>query len=188
MGRKIAGRQGPRTEARFGGLVALSSDVYWEQDAQYRFTHFAGTQTEFVKDLRRTHIGRRRWDIDCLNMKPRDWAQHRALLRARLPFRDLELGRLGEDGSVRWLSVSGEPFFDAAGKFIGYRGLGKDITARKREQALSALEHTVTRALAGAETSSAGVHAVLRAVCELEGWPVGRYFVADDKAGLLRFA
>ena len=189
MGRKATrGAAGARTAGRFGGLVALSSDVYWEQDAEYRFTHFAGSRIEMVQRLRRSHLGKRRWDFTYLNIGAADWKAHKALLQARLPFRDLELGRLHEDGTVQWLSVSGEPFFDAAGAFLGYRGLGKDITARKREQALSALEHSIAAALSAADSTAAGIQAVLAAICELEGWPVGRYFVVDEDAGLLRFA
>jgi hypothetical protein len=78
--------------------------------------------------------------------------------------------------------------FDAAGGFKGYRGIGKDITARKREEKLLALEHTVTRNLAGAETAGAGLQAAIRAICESQNWECGRYFHADDVAGVLRFA
>jgi len=188
MGGRPAGGRGPRSAERFGSLVALTSDIYWEQDAQYRFTHFSGTRTEMVEALLRMSLGKRRWDHKYVNMSAADWHAHRALLQARLPFRDLELGRVGDDGKLMWTSTSGEPFFNSHGRFAGYRGLGKDITARKREQALTALEHSTTRALAEAETNAAGVQAVLRAICELQGWPVGRYFVVDEEARLLRFA
>ncbi len=35
-----------------------------------------------------------------------------------------------------WLSISGEPVFDEGGHFRGYRGVGTDITERKRAQAV----------------------------------------------------
>src|SRR6266550_1938625 len=38
-------------------------------------------------------------------------------------------------GGTRWISVSGEPIFDAARRFTGYRGVGSDITARKQAEA-----------------------------------------------------
>ena len=58
---------------------------------------------------------------------------------------------------------------------------------RRRGEQLLALEHTVVRHIANADSASAGLKAVMRAMCETEGWDLGRYFRADDKAGVLRF-
>jgi PAS domain S-box-containing protein len=44
------------------------------------------------------------------------------------------------DGTARWRKVSGKPFYDAHGQFLGYRGTAIDITAQKEaELALSAI-------------------------------------------------
>src|SRR5205823_1382996 len=53
-------------------------------------------------------------------------------LEARQPFRDLECCRIGLDGTVRYLSMSGAPIFDQDGRFMGYHGIGRNITERKR--------------------------------------------------------
>jgi hypothetical protein len=120
-------------------------------------------------------------------MSAADWAAHVAVLDARKPFRDLELCRLDESGRKAWVSVSGEPVFDASGAFTGYRGVAKDITARKRAEELRALEHAVNRSLADADNASAAVQAAIRAICESEGWECGRYFRWEEKTGVLRF-
>jgi light-regulated signal transduction histidine kinase (bacteriophytochrome) len=62
-------------------------------------------------------------------------AAHRADLEAHEPFQDLEYGHRDAMGAVHYVSVSGEPQFDAAGAFRGYRGVGKDITRRKTDEA-----------------------------------------------------
>src|SRR3979490_2322090 len=59
---------------------------------------------------------------------------------------------------------------------------------RRREEQLLALEHTVVRHIAVADSASIGLKAIMRAICETEGWDVGRYFRADEKAGVLRFS
>jgi diguanylate cyclase (GGDEF)-like protein/PAS domain S-box-containing protein len=177
-----------RSEERFRSLTELSSDMYWEQDDQYRFTSSSGSGPEWIVKGFREAIGKTRWDFDSLNMAAGDWAAHIALLDAREPFRDLELCKLDESGRKVWVSVSGEPVFDASGVFTGYRGVGKDITERKRAEQLQALEHAVSRSLADADSVTAAVGAVIRAICETEGWECGRYFRWDDKAGNLRFA
>jgi PAS domain-containing protein len=51
-----------------------------------------------------------------------------ANLAARRPFLDYVYSRVNPDGSRQYLMVSGEPMFDAAGRFTGYRGIGKDVT------------------------------------------------------------
>jgi len=176
-----------KSELRFRRLTELSSDMYWEQDDQYRFTSSAGSGPEWIIKGRHEALGKRRWDFRYENMTEADWAAHIALLDARKPFHDLELLRADESGRKIWVSVSGEPVFDASGAFKGYRGVGKDITARKRAEQLQALEHAVSRSLADADSVTAAVQAAIRAICETEGWDCGRYFYVDEKAGVLRF-
>jgi diguanylate cyclase (GGDEF)-like protein/PAS domain S-box-containing protein len=177
-----------KSEARFRSLTELSWDTYWEQDDQYRFTSSSGSGPEWIIKGRHEALGKRRWDFKYDNMTEKDWTAHIALLDARKPFRDLELCRADQSGRKVWVSVSGEPVFDASGAFKGYRGVGKDITDRKRAEELQALEHVVNRSLADADSVTAAVQAAVRAICETEGWECGRYFRWDDKTGNLRFS
>ena len=119
------------SEARFRSLCELSSDVFWEQDAQFRYTAIADASGSV--DPARI-LGRAGWELDYTNMTERDWAAHHAVLEAHQPFRDLELCRTDRAGAETWYSVSGEPVFDASGAFTGYRGVGRDITARKLDE------------------------------------------------------
>jgi diguanylate cyclase (GGDEF)-like protein/PAS domain S-box-containing protein len=176
------------SERRFRSLTGLSSDMYWEQDDQYRFTSSSGSGPEWMVEGLREAIGKRRWDFKYENMTEKDWSAHIALLDARKPFRDLEFCRLHESGGKTWIRVSGEPVFDASGTFKGYRGVGKDITERKRAEQLRALEHAVSRSLADADSVTAAVQAAVRAICETERWECGRYFRWDENTETLRFA
>jgi len=174
------------SEARFRSLTELSSDWYWEQDEQFRLTFMSnrmGKRTGLNAEL---YIGQRRWDQPALNLTEEDWARHRAQIERHEPFVDFELQRPAVGGRSAWLSISGEPVFDAKGRFRGYRGIGHDITARKREDQLLRLEHTVARCLAGAENVPDALRTVIRAVCETENWDCGRYFRVDEDAGEMR--
>src|SRR5204862_467218 len=66
---------------------------------------------------------------------------HKAHLESRLPFRDFGVARATPDGGTRYFSVSGQPHYDARGSFIGYRGVGRDVTeialARERIASLA---------------------------------------------------
>jgi diguanylate cyclase (GGDEF)-like protein/PAS domain S-box-containing protein len=174
------------SEARFRSLTDLSADFYWETDGRHRVVRTR--QGESARPINAGQVGKTRWEIPSTRPDAAGWEAHRATLDAHLPFRDFELARLDPEGVERHLSLSGEPVLDAAGTFVGYRGIGKEITVRKREETLLALEHAVTRCLAEAETAAAGLQAVIRSICESQGWPAGRYFAVDNKAGVLRFS
>ena len=115
-------------------LTELSSDWYWEQDENFRFVRFEG---QLVKKGGKTgypSLGKTRWEVGALNMTEEDWAQHRAVLESHVVFKDFELQDLDYKGRPYWMSLSGAPMFDADGKFLGYRGIGKNITERKRAE------------------------------------------------------
>jgi PAS domain S-box-containing protein len=122
-------------EERFRALVQFSFDVYWESDAQHRFI-----RQEFAEGLvdapaPGSEIGKTRWEVPYLEPDAEAWRQHRETLDAHLPFRDFEHARPTPDGGRRYVSVSGLPVFDKTGRFIGYRGVGRHITDRKRAEA-----------------------------------------------------
>jgi PAS domain S-box-containing protein len=125
------------SEERFLSLTKLSSDWYWEQDAQFRFTEISGGVSESIGLATNSLLGMTRWEIDVLNLSQSAWAQHRAQLERHEPFRGFEVQSVTDTGEVRTLETSGEPLFEQDGKFTGYRGVGRDITARKKaEQAV----------------------------------------------------
>jgi diguanylate cyclase (GGDEF)-like protein/PAS domain S-box-containing protein len=119
------------SEARFRDLTELSADWYWEQDADLRFVEVSPGTPLRAGFAPQGLIGKHRWDYPWLNMSEEDWAAHRAQLERREPFHDLQLRRRGPEGDVV-ISVSGKPIFDAQGRFAGYRGVGRNITERKR--------------------------------------------------------
>lgn len=127
------------SEARFRSLTAMSSDFYWETDVEHRFVRGTTAADLNVSSVWQAQIGKRRWDTPYLSPDEVSWRAHRELLDAHIPFRDFQLSRIGRDGAVRHLSVSGDPVFDAAGIFTGYRGVGTDITERKA--AVLEIEH-----------------------------------------------
>lgn len=122
------------SEERFRMLAALSSDWYWEQDANYRFVRVEGEESSRLGPPALYVVGKCRWEFPASNMTDDDWARHRALLDARRSFRDLELQRVDDSGRERWILVSGVPVYDAAGQFSGYRGVGTDIAERKLQE------------------------------------------------------
>ena len=123
-------------EAILESLNELASDWLWTQDADFRFTWFSSGMSRILGGSPRALIGRRRWESPT-TLSEAQWIAHRKALEAHEYFRDFEYGVVLPDGEVRYISTSGQPVFDAAGQFTGYRGTAKNITDRKRaEQAI----------------------------------------------------
>jgi PAS domain S-box-containing protein len=125
------------SEERFRTLVQFSFDVYWESDAQHRFIRQEFGAGVADAPAPGSEIGKTRWQVPYLEPDEEAWRKHRETLDAHLPFRDFELARPTPDGGKRYVSVSGLPIFDKTGCFVGYRGVGRHITERKKvEEAL----------------------------------------------------
>jgi diguanylate cyclase (GGDEF)-like protein/PAS domain S-box-containing protein len=169
-------------------LLELVADWYWEQDAEFRFTNVSTRRAEKGEVDPFPFVGRKPWDAPALNLTDADWERHRAVLAWHQSFRDFEVQHLAENGRIVWVSLSGQPTFDEAGVFKGYRGVGRDITAQKRAEHMHELEHAVARALAEANHTSDGVRGALRIICEFEGWDSGRCFRVDPATGETKFS
>jgi diguanylate cyclase (GGDEF)-like protein/PAS domain S-box-containing protein len=171
-------------ERHESSLLELLSDWYWEQDEEFRFTVVSSRRPDQGGTDPFPYVGRKHWEQPALNLTEGDWERHRAQLEWHQPFRDFEVQQLTEDGQVIWVSLSGQPVFDAAGKFRGYRGIGRDITRHKRAEELRHLEHAVARCLAQATDTAEGLRSALRVICEIEGWDAGRCFRVDASGEL----
>ncbi len=124
-----------QSEARWRSLTQLSSDWYWEQDADFRIVRLEGNVQGDPGMPDKGHQGLTLWELPGSIVSEAQWRAHRAQLQAHEVFHDFEMQRLGADGEPVWVSVSGEPIFDGEGRFTGYRGLARNITERKRAEA-----------------------------------------------------
>ncbi|MBV9552747.1 MAG: PAS domain-containing sensor histidine kinase [Alphaproteobacteria bacterium] len=57
------------------------------------------------------------------------WRSHYEVLERHEPFRDFTYTWVNPGGQGT-ASISGDPLFDSAGRFLGYRGTGRDITPK----------------------------------------------------------
>jgi PAS domain S-box-containing protein len=123
-----------RSETRFRDLVENTSDLIWEADAHGRCVYCSPGIVEILGLEREQLLGKSPLDFTT----PEEWPVRQTLYQNFLahprPFRGLELAKIHRDGSARVLESSGVPIFDAAGRCTGYRGITRDITARKRAE------------------------------------------------------
>lgn len=124
------------SEARFKALLGMSSDWYWEQGDEYRFTIISGVTRQSMGIDPSARYGVTRWELPYLGITREQMEEHRQQCEAHEPFRDFQYASAMADGQVRWVSISGEPMFNGVGKFMGYRGVGANITERRRTEML----------------------------------------------------
>jgi two-component system cell cycle sensor histidine kinase PleC len=115
------------SELRLRDYAEMASDWLWEQDAQLRFVSIT-PGTPMIGPNDKPYVGRRRWDIVEGDTENEPWRSHKTDLATRRPFRNFRYTLIGSDGRLHHVEVSGNPIFDTAGAFIGYRGIGRDIT------------------------------------------------------------
>lgn len=127
-----------RRDARFSNYLEIASDWIWEQDAEFRFTYLSPSADRYLLQVE-NFIGKTRWEAPSGNGEsPEFWTEHRRMLEAHQPFRDVRF-RCHREGKERFHSISGRPVFGADGTFLGYRGTARDIT--DIETATRELEH-----------------------------------------------
>lgn len=149
MAEKQAARRALRErEAHFRALTLLSSDWHWELDGELRYhrlpdeltgVHFGDTELD----------GCAPWEIPGEEALTLPWGMLRQTLERNEAFRDF-LSRRRDGSRWRYLASSGEPVFDAAGVFRGYRGVSRDITAEMQAREALREEEFRLRALVDA--------------------------------------
>jgi len=117
------------SEARYRSLTELASDWYWEQDETGNFTKVSGPVLEMLGIRVEPLVGdSSRANVAGWNEAERQLLQ--ATIAARQPFLDFVFNRVDADGSPRKFQVSGEPMFNQSCRYIGYRGIGVELTAK----------------------------------------------------------
>ncbi len=119
------------SQSSFEDFAQIAADWIWETDAAGRFTQLSPEAERFFGRPAAELLGVTRstfaWEFEAegLNL-------YRAAVAARRPFRELTYVYSHPDGAPRWFEISGRPCFSADGAFLGYRGIGSDVSEHHR--------------------------------------------------------
>ncbi len=132
--RKLAEAELRHSEQRFRDIAEVSGDWIWELDAGGRYTYVSEGVKRMLGYAPEEVIGKTPFDF----MAP---AEAQAVGKAfaeiaagKAPFSDLENVVLGKDGRPHVTLTSGTPILDADGWLLGYRGIDRDISARREAE------------------------------------------------------
>ncbi len=117
------------SEARYRSLTELASDWYWEQDEAGKFTKVSGPVLEML-GVQVEPLGGEAVTALADGWDEAERDKLRATIANREPFLDYVFHRVDADGSQQSFQVSGEPMFNSRSRFVGYRGIGVELTSK----------------------------------------------------------
>ena len=122
-------RQLSSSEQRFRDYAEVASDWYWEVDRNRKITFLSELYYAVTGARAQTVLGQDASEfLRSYAADSESWA-NLAPFENQEAIRGVRLRYPKADGSVIYLSVSAKPCFDDNGVFVGYRGVGSNITS-----------------------------------------------------------
>ncbi|MBP6704924.1 MAG: response regulator [Vicinamibacteria bacterium] len=119
------------SEARYRSLTELASDWYWEQDETGNFIKVSGPVLEMLGIQVAAFEGPEPAPAAAPGWNEAERAALHSMIEARQPFLDFAFSHVDANGAQRRFRVSGEPMFNQACRFVGYRGVGIEVSERR---------------------------------------------------------
>jgi len=166
------------SEERFRGLIENTVDWVWEMDADFRYTYASPRSIDLFGYRPDELVGRSAFDFMSPDDAARTMAETAELFAKRRPMLSYVTTFIHKTGRKLITETNATPFFDADGRYCGYRGIDRDITERIRISAAlfesEAKFRTVFNSVADAifiYDARSGVFVdVNRAGCEMHGY------------------
>jgi PAS domain S-box-containing protein len=117
---------------RYHSLVEITSDWIWEVDPIGKYTYSNRNVEDILGYSPQEIVGKTPFDFMPPDEAEKQSSVFRKIVAAQKPFSDLENVNLHKSGRKVVLETSGVPLFDENGVFSGFRGIDRDVTARKR--------------------------------------------------------
>jgi len=138
--RRIIEENLKKSEEKFRNMVETTSDCIWEVDKNGVYTYVSPKIKDILGYEPEEIVGKPQFDF-----MPKDEVKKivnffKKIKKNRKPFASLENWNVHKNGTRVLLETSGVPLLDERGNLIGYRGIGRNITERKRME--EKIEHT----------------------------------------------
>ena len=122
------------SEEKFRSLVESTSDWIWQVDKNAVYTYSSPKVKELLGYEPEEVLGKKPFDL-----MPKDEALEiskifEEIAKNKKPFRGLENCNVHKNGNLVLLETNGTPILNERGRLIGYRGIDRDITERKKAE------------------------------------------------------
>ena len=128
---------------RFKDLVETTSDWLWEVDIDNKYTYVSPKIREILGYSPDEVLGRSRLDLLTPGEAERVCALLATCMASRQPYCGIETSARHKTGQLVEIETAGVPVLGPSGVLLGYRGMDRDITQRKRAE--TALLESETR-------------------------------------------
>jgi PAS domain S-box-containing protein len=132
--RKKAEQKLSESEEKFRSLVEMTSDWIWEVDGNSVFTYVSPTVKDILGYEPEEVIGKTPFDLMSLDEAKRVQKIFETIVESDKSFKTFDNTNLHKNGTLIVLETSGVPIFNENGQFLGYRGINRDITERKKAE------------------------------------------------------
>jgi PAS domain S-box-containing protein len=122
------------SEERFRQVASSSLEWIWEVDAGGRYTYSSPVVKDILGYKPEEVLGKYYYDFFVPEDKEQLMQDAKAAFEQRGTFSFFINRNLRKDGHIVILETSGVPLFDARGDLLGYRGVDRDITERKKAE------------------------------------------------------
>jgi PAS domain S-box-containing protein len=136
-------------EEKYRALVEATHDWLWEINAEGRYTYVSPRVRDILGYGPEEVVGRRPSDFMPLEEAKRVTEVFAEIASERKPLVLLQNINVHRDGHHVVLETSGLPIFDDDGRYLGYRGIDRDITPRKQVEAAYRESEARFRSMAG---------------------------------------
>jgi PAS domain S-box-containing protein len=146
--RKKAEKALKESEERFRALVESTSDMIWQVDEKAVYTYISPKVKDILGYEPQEIVGKTPFDLIDDKDEEKILKSFLEIANKKEPFYGLENWNVHKNGSRVLLETSGVPILDEKGQLMGYRGIDRDITERKKtEEALANAQVTLKRQL-----------------------------------------
>ncbi len=120
------------SEKRFQDVALSSANWIWEVDRKTRYTYTSGNVKEILGYDPGEIIGKTPFEVSLKDEKGEIQEYFKKIGTEKKPIVDFENWNVTKEGKEVCLLTNGVPILGEKGELLGYRGVEKDITDRKR--------------------------------------------------------
>jgi PAS domain S-box-containing protein len=119
---------------RYQALIETTADFIWEMDAEGKYTYCSPQMKALWGYEPEDMIGKTPFDRMPSEDREQALRAFMSLAKSPGPFTGLEASSYDSQGRLIAVEISGVPFFGVDGGLLGYRGISRDVTERKRAE------------------------------------------------------